>query len=557
MAQIIKIMNSLTYFIVLLQIIHRARAFHLPARSHAIPHVRLQSATVSSHSSCRGNTALHVSSENNIPSEKEIAQQKAETYQALSSFHETRMDGDDEDNANIAEYWECKDGAISFPVPMDPAAGLKKGTVSKPYKSSVQIQMNINRSPRGDLQRQGLRLVENIQFGDNADDTVSMPFVRSIPLDHNADVDTDGTYSLDISTSGDVHLPLLPSSMMAGLNPSSVKFLVEHTIAISDTERSRCFFVYGDADRDGGAREDQEFDDEVNEEDEDLDEDQADDRVNRNYRLMGVVFADENKKLPAETEIESPLDFSSLLNKEQPTSSQSPLDLLQLNANDVNKMSDQDKMDALYKAIGKHNERVMSNSGGTNQSEEDKAAPMVRYTPTLYNICSGVYLGDTFVREPLKVTSKAQSRGFGNLKSRRSEEQNQDDFATWAPGVQKTSVRFQWDYSSSIIQDCQYGKYLGAMNQLKCNAMSRSVGTIVVDQGRVTKPREERRTIWYMDGAYLAGLIGSNYFRVSTLHCICCLCDACKNSSFVCNRKTRHRDTCPFQNAMSMELNLD
>ena len=77
-----------------------------------------------------------------IPNDEEIAKQKSETYQALSSFHETCMaTSPEEDNSmlfdkyeydddpNIAEYWECKDGAISFAVPMDPAAGLKKGMI--------------------------------------------------------------------------------------------------------------------------------------------------------------------------------------------------------------------------------------------------------------------------------------------------------------------------------------------------------------------------------------------------------------------------------------------
>lgn len=79
-----------------------------------------------------------------MPNKAEIAQQKAETYKALSSFHETRFpesvvsnkgssffggiyeDGTD-DEPNLAEYWECKEGAISYVVPIDPAAGLKKG----------------------------------------------------------------------------------------------------------------------------------------------------------------------------------------------------------------------------------------------------------------------------------------------------------------------------------------------------------------------------------------------------------------------------------------------
>ena len=80
-------------------------------------------------------------SNNSMPNKAEIAQQKAETYNALSSFHETRSpvsnmgssffegiyDYGTDDESNAAEYWECKEGALSYVVPMDPAAGLKKG----------------------------------------------------------------------------------------------------------------------------------------------------------------------------------------------------------------------------------------------------------------------------------------------------------------------------------------------------------------------------------------------------------------------------------------------
>ncbi|KAL3774757.1 hypothetical protein ACHAWO_012082 [Cyclotella atomus] len=438
------------------------------------------------------------------PNEQEIAQQKSETYQALSSFHETQSDYDDEqEDAPMARYWECKDGAISYSVPIDPAAGLKRGLISKPYTSNVQIQMNINRSSRGDLQRRGIRLVETIKFDNSRDDTAdSMPFVRSIPLDQNADVDAaDGSYSLDVCASDDAHLPLLPPSMSAGLNPGLIEFLIEHTIAVSDTERCRCFFAYGDADRDGGAMEDSNFED---------------DRTNRNYRLLGVVFADEYKQMPDTAEkSQSGPDLTSLLKKDQPASSQSPLDLLRLDANQINEMSEQDKLDALYNAIGKHNENVMANSGDAGQPEKDSAVSMVRYSPSMFNICSGVYLGDMFIREPtISTGTNKQSKGFGNLKSKRKEEKNGDDgFANWEQGVQKTSIQFQWDCISKVIQSYQYGKCLGVSTRVACNAARRSVGEIVVDEGRPSKSRAERRVIWYMDGSYLAGLIGTSYFR--------------------------------------------
>ena len=463
-------------------------------------------------------------SKEHIPNDQEIAKQKSETYQALSSFHETRAikdpdnkslldDFDEEDDPNLAEYWECKDGAIAYAVPIDPAAGLKKGIASKPYKSNVQIQMNINRSSRGDLQRNGIRLVESIHFANTDESAASMPFVRSISLDSNMDVDAeDGTYSLDVSVpSSGANLPLLPPSMLAGLNPSLIKFVVEHTVAISDSERYRCFLVYGDADRDGSKVEN-----EVNDRGDSQEEDGSA-LVDRNYRLLRVVFANEKKKLPGSPQPTK--DSPSLLNKNESAEAQSPLDLLRVDTDELKKMSDEEKMDRLYKAIGKHNEQVMA-SGEESQPEGADQRTIVPYSPSMFSISSGVYLGDTFIREPISESSKPQSRGFGRLKSRRDrdDKNNEDNFANWSLGVQKTTLQFQWDYASSVVQSCTYGKCIGVLNQLKCNAMARSAGSIVVDEGRATKRREERRVIWYLDGAYLAGLIGTNFFRVRSIN---------------------------------------
>ena len=474
-------------------------------------------------------------SNEHIPNTQEVAKQKSETYQALSSFHETRAANTDPDkvsplfdeyqedvDSQMADYWECKNGAISYNVPMDPAGGLKKGIVSKPYTSNVQIQMNINRSERGNLHKTGLRLVETIQFTNtDAKENTSMPFVRSIPLDGNMDVDAvDGTYSLDVSvrSSDRTHLPLLPPSMLAGIDPNRVKFVVEHTISASETERCRCFLVYGDTDRDGGLENVDFSEEDMDEGRDEQDDEEYSDSTSRNYRLLQIVLADEYKKMPVSPENRQPLtDISSDLIKEKSTSTPSPLDLLRVDANEPNEMSDQDKMAALYEAIGKHNEKVMTDSGGdTSQLEYNEQQKLVRCTPSMFTLSSGVYLGDTFVREPMPTSGKAQPRGFGNLKSRRASDDNEEDnFANWSLGVQKTTLQFKWDYSSNVVQACTYGKCIGAMNNLKCSALSRSVGSVVIDEGRATKSREERRVVWYMDGAYLSGLIGTSYFRVS------------------------------------------
>ena len=149
----------------------------------------------------------------NMPSQEEIAQNKQSAYNALASFHETSSsltsstqiksllagldDGLGEEEQVKPEYWSCSKGAITYNVPMDPAAGLKRGVISKPYKCSVQVEMDLGEL-RGGVKRRGLRLVESIQFGKENDEatSLSIPFVRSIPLGANVDVDAvDGSYS--------------------------------------------------------------------------------------------------------------------------------------------------------------------------------------------------------------------------------------------------------------------------------------------------------------------------------------------------------------------------
>jgi hypothetical protein len=183
----------------------------------------------------RGRDEAH----NSMPSNDEIATQKREAYAVLSSFHETSSSLPDtllsssmsssrmwsifcglEDKCNeslssslsrCAEYWLCINGATSYAVPMDPAAGIGIGRPSRPYCCLVSVMADIDvdggggkgrglsgrRSGRG-----GLRLLETIQpiSAAGGEDVVedAMPFVRLLSLGANVDVDpVDGSYSLD------------------------------------------------------------------------------------------------------------------------------------------------------------------------------------------------------------------------------------------------------------------------------------------------------------------------------------------------------------------------
>lgn len=499
----------------------------------------------------------------NIPTDEEIVQQKQEAYNALASFHETShsftqssnrqlqslMAGIDDQLGDLqspgidqAKYWECKDGAITYAVPMDPAAGLKRGTVSKPYRCSVQIEMNGNfgggRGGGG-----GLRLVESIQF--SAED---IPFVRSMPLGANVDVDAvDGTYSLDdvVDASSDmsIGLPLLPPAMVAGgsVDPRAVQFVVEHTLAISETERCRLFLMYGDVSgRSNAVEEEEEEDDDANDGEEDfavlaakkakkgnskrnmLDDNEAE----RNYRLLGVVVAEETKIMPeketsdGESDDDDDSDYaaefiSQMIETQPQDKPASPLDLLEIDQTD--RSEEDDKLNRLMQSIDKHNQRVVGDAIGKNYPSG--STKMERHSIGMFGITSGVFLGDTFVREsiPERLLSgiQQQKKGFGKTPSNGSKDER-DRFATWQMGVQKIALRFEWDYYECISQSYTYGKVMGTPTSLASIANINSDGIVVVNESRRTKKRTERRVVWDMEGgSYIGGLIDdcSGYFR--------------------------------------------
>ncbi len=116
----------------------------------------------------RGRDAAH----NSMPLNNEIATQKRKAYAVLLSFHETSLSLpnalllllmstsrmwlifcglEDEYNRSSlsslsrrAEYWSCIDGAMSYAVLMDPAAGIGIGRPSRPYRCTVSMMADIN-----------------------------------------------------------------------------------------------------------------------------------------------------------------------------------------------------------------------------------------------------------------------------------------------------------------------------------------------------------------------------------------------------------------------------
>jgi len=461
-----------------------------------------------------------VSSSNNndnIPTQNEIDQQKSEAYNALSSFHETihKTTQSSSNNSQIrdlfkgldtigmseeeisneqskAEYWECSDGAITYSVPIDRQAGLKKGIISKPYKVNVQIE--------SDLSRKGLRLVESIQQFDESSSS-SIPFVRSIALNERTDVDSaDASYSFDdrILNEGSSEdfptLPLLPQSLLGGIE--GVTYLIEHTLAISETKRCRFFLLYGDSN-----------DDTDNEEDFAVMAARKAKKktdTEKSLRLLGVILTTETKVMPEEEEKQDDYaqDFISQMIEESPSS---PLDLLEINQDS----SSDDKMERLMHLLDKHNKRVIESGDDNNANKE-----MEVHDLGMFGLTSGVWLGDTFVREPispqLSRARKSRDKGF----AKKEDDGDEDRFANWSMGVQKVALHMKWDYSQGISQSYTYGKVMGTPTSFSSSANIKSDGMVVVNEARRTKKREERRVIIDYDGGqYVGGLLGSVYFR--------------------------------------------
>jgi hypothetical protein len=176
---------------------------------------------------------------NSMPSNDDIATQKRKAYAALLLFHETLPslpnaslllsmssswmwlifcgleDKYDKlsslSSSRRAEYWSCINGATSYTVLMDLAAGIGIGRPSRPYCCTLSMMADINvdgggGGGRGSLGRRrgtgGLRLVETIQpiSAAGGEDVIedAMPFVHLLSLGANVDVDTiNGSYFLD------------------------------------------------------------------------------------------------------------------------------------------------------------------------------------------------------------------------------------------------------------------------------------------------------------------------------------------------------------------------
>jgi hypothetical protein len=321
--------------------------------------------------------------------------------------------------------------ATSFSVTNDVAAGVVQRQASPPYM--VQVSIGTETAGAATL---GYTLLERIEFKDSRGGET--PFVRKVSLPHsNMDVDSvDASYSLDSSC------PDLPLDLTGTTTAQSwFQFGIEHCIATSDNSRSRCFVLYGTQDND--------------------------------YQLSRIVLCHEERQTTANAAAPPPPNA---------------LDLIGI----------QNDIDRLVEKITGNGEVQEGNTsplyGSESRSVEDMAtkndknAQLSRHIISLLEISSGIWNGDSVIRDvPTVLTSPLQQKGFGgsttanNARRRRPEDRAVVPFCSWTVGVQKVAWRYMWNFGEEIRLVVETGRSMGAA---LAEPLSQSLaGSVSVNEG--------------------------------------------------------------------------
>lgn len=230
-----------------------------------------------------------------LPSFDELSQQKSEALRSMSEFH----DG----------TWICESGAISSDV--------SGGSImrSPPFKTSISTRLGLAADNSGEA----LKLVETMSWehkqnapstSGKLSDSINNEeeqeeesaadgdtfFGRSCSLGIFADVDgVDGSYSLhetmkDGGTSSSCALP----ESISGVDPQKITSVIESCLVATQTERVRCFMIYG---KSGMGMESEMNSNESSEVDVGMED--GDEQWN-DQRLLRTVIAHERKKLQSD-----------------------------------------------------------------------------------------------------------------------------------------------------------------------------------------------------------------------------------------------------------------
>jgi len=381
------------------------------------------------------------------PNEKELAEQKREAVNSLAQYNDGTWVG-----VTIDSFSVTSDASAEPKNRVHQSTGIAGEYLYKTYVKTL-------------IDEEGLKLQETFEWDGNSDEIGTKVKVKSLRLGESADVDSvDGSYSIDASF---MDLPSVITSSQA-----LSKFGIEHSFALSDIERVRCFVLYGIEDN-----------------------------------LSRIVICNEKKVEDFDENIKDTEDVDKMVDNimanvsfkgsNKPSQSDSISSMLEVKTSD-NSAKAVDRLRQIQEAI----------SGDENKAE---GIELVRYPVSIFSLVGGVWLGDMVNRE--HCTSITKGRGFGSStpktsnrnKSKMGKGMN-DGFAEWTTGVQKTAISYQWDYGTSIRQKNSFGSAVGIAVSTNI-PMSSSGEVILNEKSGSARPLHERMIYVDFERGNYAGFV--------------------------------------------------
>jgi len=436
----------------------------------------------------------------------ETEQQAREALKSLGSFHQASWKG----------------RATSFGVSPDIAAGILQKKTSPEYQVDVKLSLAKN----GDWGISELYSWQNGSEGstegstyvssrdvslskasvdcDAVDSSYSLDVRRTIRMADNDD-DDDKETAKAATTSCE-----LPADIIG--TEKQIEFAVEHCLAISDDKRVRLWALYG----------------------------------GDNQALIRVVVCDE-KRLPEDQSTaagigSSASSSSSTLSASDMMDLQGDIDRIvdkiagqvQGDSNNPNDSttndpttesspkSDPSSSDDILKRL---QDKIESNPSNikNDDNEKDKGPSLTRYPISLLELTSGVWLGDSIIRDFPMVpggTTQSPGKGFGDVSSTTSSKASKPILGAWEVGVQKVAREWLWDFGEMVRQSNEAGKALGAAMQ---PAMGQSMAGQVCENQYSSRriPKEERMVyIDWNDGNgdnHVGFILGSVSIQVNSM----------------------------------------
>jgi len=380
-----------------------------------------------------------------LPSWDELSQQKSEALKSMSEFH----DG----------LWLCENGAISSDV--------SGGSImrSPPFQTSTSMRLGLSAD-----YGEALKLAENISWEKrgSSDDNGLTLFGRTCNLGGLADVDAvDGSYSLhSFTTQGSSASCALPESI-SGVDPTRVSSVIESCLVATESERVRCFMIYGK-----NTMSMNNIDIDSNDDDDD------DDDVVEEQRLLRVVISQERKQ-----------------------------------------QNDDNLKDFIQETLASSSNQL--NQLTSAMSEAEDLGQNVKYPISMMSLSMGPWLGDSIVRDksfnsllPKSKTDNGMSKGFGAPPKNETPAKrmnHESGFGEWVMGIQKVAMSFKYDFDCNCRQVFEHGKSMGVY----VDGWPRQSAGIIYDDRMSRRIKADDRSMYidFDNGAYCGFTFGPVFVK--------------------------------------------